>query len=268
MRKFPFFLSFIISLNALLLFIWFYKQATLSEQQQPRIDVMKFPSTVALTKSIPDFKAIEDITERKTAYFDYIRPTVEKHNEYLMNVRQFLLDASLIIDEGNTLSPHQQRQKTFLADEYRVNINQSASEAINELLKKVDIIPLDLVLVQSANESGWGTSRFAQQGFNFFGLWCFVENCGFVPSERNDGASHEVAKFTNLEEAVYSYMRNLNRHDAYAELRDIRDELRQQNEEVTGEALVMGLTRYSERGIEYVEELQHMLRTNRELIEL
>ena len=122
--------------------------------------------------------------------------------------------------------------------------------------------------MQAANESAWGTSRFARQGYNFFGLWCFTEGCGFVPKRRNSDADHEVHKFRNLTVAVRTYFRNLNGHPAYKELRDIRYQLRQNNSEVTAEKLVHGLSKYSERGQEYIDELLDMLRFNRKFMEV
>ena len=145
--------------------------------------------------------------------------------------------------------------------------NLEIEAQFRQLLRRVDIIPADLVLVQAANESAWGISRFAQQGFNFYGLWCFRTGCGFVPRQRERGAAHEVAKFKSLAHATYTYMRNLNRHPAYKHLRDIRNQLRLHQKPITGMALSEGLIQYSERGEDYIEELQQMIRFNRDLID-
>ncbi|MEM0909329.1 MAG: glucosaminidase domain-containing protein [Pseudomonadota bacterium] len=260
MRKFPFFLIVVFGLTSVMLIAWLNKS--------PPYDVRHLPSEQNVTSAIPDFATIEDINEKKTAYFAYLAPTVEKHNAYLLQVRSYLSRLKAVSQVNTSLTSSQLQQLEFLAHEYKVDIEQPIVSVIDEMLFKIDIIPIELVLIQSANESGWGTSRFAQQGFNFFGLWCFVENCGFVPIRRNDGASHEVAKFTNLEDAVYTYMRNLNRHQAYDELRQIRYDLRQHQQQIMASQLVEGLTPYSERGLAYIEELQHMLRTNQELMPL
>jgi Bax protein len=101
-----------------------------------------------------------------------------------------------------------------------------------------------------------------------FGLWCFRKGCGFVPKQRIEGAQHEVAKFPNLARATYTYMRNLNRHNAYKSLRDIRSTLRQHERPISGVALSEGLMQYSERGEDYIDELQQMIRVNQEYISL
>ena len=133
---------------------------------------------------------------------------------------------------------------------------------------RVDTIPEQLILVQAANESGWGTSRFAVHGYNFFGLWCFKQGCGFVPRDRNDDAEHEVARFRDLSHSVMTYIRNLNRLYAYQGLRQIRLQLREDKQPVTAKALSEGLMSYSERGQDYIDELQSMLRVNKKYMEI
>ena len=71
-------------------------------------------------------------------------------------------------------------------------------------------------------ESGWGESRFAQQGNNLFGEWCFTKGCGIVPSQRKEGATHEVRRFDSVDDALASYMHNLNTGHAYKALRVAR----------------------------------------------
>lgn len=93
-----------------------------------------------------------------------------------------------------------------------------------------------------------------------------MKGCGFVPGKRNAGATHEVAKFPSLSRATYTYMRNLNRHDAYTDLREIRERLRANQIPITGVALAEGLMNYSERGAAYVDELQTMIRFNQEFL--
>jgi len=151
-----------------------------------------------------------------------------------------------------------------LAGVYRlVDADLSSAELIKELLIRVDTVPPSLALAQAAVESGWGTSRFAVQANNLFGQWCYEKGCGLVPSQRNSGANHEVAKFKNVSDAVYSYTRNINTHRAYKDLRMSRAALRADDETVTGHILAEGLLRYSERGEDYVHELQAVIRINK-----
>jgi Bax protein len=96
-----------------------------------------------------------------------------------------------------------------------------------------------------------------------FGQWCYQPGCGIVPKRRGEGQVHEVASFDDVDAAVASYLRNINSHRAYADLRAARADLRAANQPVTGNAMANHLLRYSERGLDYVEEIQSMIRVNK-----
>jgi Bax protein len=134
------------------------------------------------------------------------------------------------------------------------------------MLSRVNVLPKALVLTQAANESAWGTSRFATKANNYFGHWCYTKGCGLVPRQRNEGSSHEVATFSSSQESVHRYFMNLNRNRAYADLRAIRAKLAAQGDNLLTTAsateLTNGLLKYSERGSDYVTDLQAMIRHN------
>lgn len=234
---------------------------------QPKPSIVEdIPQVAHANDPVPDFKQFTNVTDKKQAFFDYLRPAVDAQNDYLLRVRNYIQGLRAKVVSQQSLSDDQKQEIDWLLEEYRVDAELALLAKLDALLRRVDIIPAELVLVQSANESAWGTSRFAVQGYNFFGMWCFVENCGFVPNRRKEGAIHEVAKYDNLSSAMYSYMRNLNRHPAYTELRAIRAKLRNSQQEITADKLAEGLGQYSERGEEYIEELKQMISINKELI--
>ncbi len=134
-------------------------------------------------------------------------------------------------------------------------------------MQSVDVIPLEMALVQAANESAWGQSRFARDANNYFGQWCYEKGCGLVPLKRTAGATHEVKSFATANLSVRAYMKNINTSRAYAEFRDIRRDLRHQHRTLDAELLAMGLKSYSERGMAYVKVIQTMIRSNRKLIQ-
>lgn len=220
-------------------------------------------------KAVPNFSGYTDVTEKKRAFFAYLQPEIQRQNEIVLKEREMVFELQEVFLKQQQFNQHQQEVFDKLVTKYKFTGDKELAleQTLETLIRRVDIIPEALVLVQAANESGWGASRFAQQGYNFFGLWCFKKGCGFVPKQRNDGAVHEVAKFRDLSHAVMTYVRNLNRHYAYKDLRLIRQELRQQQKPVTARALAAGLSSYSERGQEYIDELLSMLRVNRKHME-
>ena len=229
-------------------------------------DILDVPETIKAKKPEPDFSVYTQVEEKKTAFFNYLRPEVEKQNAYLLTLRHYVQTLYRKALAEEPFSEDDITRLAWLEKEYRVKSSDPLNTKLLNLLQKIDVLPAELVLVQAAKESAWGTSRFARDGYNFFGLWCFSKGCGFVPSRRNDDASHEVAKFDNLSRATYTYMRNLNRHDAYKDLREIRSRLRANQIAINGVALAEGLMKYSERGAAYVEELQNMIKYNEEFL--
>ena len=206
-------------------------------------------------EAAPDFTTYAAGPDRKAAFFEYFTPIIVDVNKQLAADRQKIQDACDADDTG--------KLDKFLT-KFRVDDTDLKQEsACTILLRRADIVPASLAIAQAANESAWGTSRFAKQGNNFFGQWCFTKGCGIVPTSRDANKAHEVADFRSPADSVESYMLNLNTHDAYKPLRDIRQSLRKKDEVVTGVALSYGLGKYSERGDEYGKELREMISFNK-----
>lgn len=233
------------------------------KKEKPTIKAIVKPAEKPLHKvNLPDFASISDIPTKKRAFFDFIRPAVDAKNNELLAERSSLEYWHEQLSLGIGLTFEEEADLQRLIKEYRINEQDSMLQQVNDLLTRVDVIPTSLVLVQAANESAWGTSRFARVGLNFFGIWCYRQGCGMVPGGRNTGAKHEVAAFQSVDDSVSGYFNNINKHNAYHVFRIIRSELRAQNQPLPPEVLATGLFPYSERGTEYVVDITNMLRYN------
>ncbi len=216
------------------------------------------------TVNLPDFGNIRDVKEKKKQFFNFLRPVINSENDKILRSRKNITAWIEKVSLEEELTEVDQAQLLALILRYKINHNDTVLQQLNKLLNKVDIVPTSLVLVQAANESAWGTSRFARIGLNFFGIWCFRPTCGMVPSSRNSHAKHEVAAFKSVDQAVNRYLYNINTNNAYVVFRAIRAELRAQNHELQPEVLATGLLPYSERGTDYVLEITEMIRHNQE----
>ncbi|MGF1686826.1 glucosaminidase domain-containing protein [Photobacterium japonica] len=212
----------------------------------------------------PDFSAFQDVKEKKAAFFNYLRPAVIHENQRVERERTFLIALQEKMNAAALIAGDDHEYAVKLGNVYKQPLMDDTvtMDWLSIMLNRVDVLPESLVLSQAANESGWGTSRFAVQGNNYFGQWCYRKGCGLIPNARNAGAAHEVAIFETPYLAVQGYFMNVNTHRAYQELRDIRTALRVENKPVDGTTLAKGLTQYSERGHAYVEEIQAMIRHN------
>lgn len=207
--------------------------------------------------ALPDFSTYTDVKQKKADFFMYLLPMVQSSNGKIKKERSFILSIQHDLDR---LSQVDQIELQHLIHKYKVKSSEGElnSEAINELLKRVNIIPASLVLAQAANESAWGTSRFATKGNNLFGQWCYVKGCGLVPQKRGSNENHEVAKFDTVQASIESYMLNLNSQFSYEDLRN----LRASTKTISGHNLAEGLLKYSTRREAYVHEIQAMIRQN------
>ena len=204
-----------------------------------------------------------NIKAKKQQFFDFLQDYVRYENGSVSDLRLQLRSYADIADSGAPLSGRERDWVVDLAIAYNVDTNTTTDRVlVNELLLKVDVIPASIVLAQAANESAWGTSRFALEGNNVFGQWCFVEGCGIVPNRRVEGATHEVKSFDTIEDAIESYFLNINSHRLYIGFRQERARLRQLGQRLDPFLLVQELGRYSQRGESYIDEVQTMIQQN------
>ncbi|GIU47999.1 glycoside hydrolase family 73 [Shewanella sairae] len=215
---------------------------------------------------VPDFGAIKIVSEKKTAFFEFLRPWIKHQNAIIQDERDFLISIRNQVSNDKEITEADDYRLQQISERYQYTLRSLTISNIDTLLIRVDVIPEEMVLIQAANETGWGTSRFAREGLNFFGQWCFRKGCGLVPQSRTQGLSHEVALFKTVEDSVASYMRNLNSNAAYSLLRSIRADLRAQNKTPRAQDLVYGLINYSERQEAYIDELLEMLRQNQRFL--
>jgi len=195
------------------------------------------------------------VKDKKNIFFRLLAPLVLMANEEILTQRKELFKSPL-----NTATVLK------LAKKYRVVKKEATiitEQELNELKKRIDIIPLSLALAQGAEESGWGTSRFASEGNALFGLWDYSGK-GMAPTQqRKELGNYGLARYDTPLDSVRGYMFNINIGHAYEKLRTLRQEFRQQKKKITGWELAKSLDKYSERGEAYIEGLHNMMRYNR-----
>ncbi len=216
---------------------------------------------------LPDFGVYENISTRKVRFFAYLMPLVEAENQRVAEIRRRLEFIDEQVRWHHPLNAEDQAWLAKLTTDYRLpESDPGQADFWVAAFERVDSLPVDLVLVQAANESAWGMSRFAREGNNLFGQWCFREGCGIVPRDRPAGARYEVARFGSVRESIGSYVHNLNTGSSYQLLREIRARMRHEGQPLDPAELAAGLVDYSERGLAYVSELRAMIRHNAAII--
>lgn len=218
------------------------------------------PQATVQFLEMPDFGELPAGPERKDAFITFVAPLLQEENERVLETRARLER----LDRATALAPDDVRWLAQVAERYEVPFDEGDPRAaLDPLFLRVDAVPVSLGLAQAAIESGWGSSRFAREGYNFYGQRCYQAGCGIVPLRRAAGAVWEVASFESPRASVRSYLRNLNTFPAYESLRERRAQLRVSDEVLTGVELVDGLDSYSERGGDYLVDLRQVILANR-----
>jgi len=186
-------------------------------------------------------------------------------DEEILQERDKLLNLIAELSKG-PISRKDSQWLRHLAIKYKVLKNEKdilTRDKLDELVKRVDIVPPSIVLAQGAIESGWGTSRFAVEGNALFGQWSFSDKALKPKEQRSHLGNYGLATFKTPLDSIRSYLLNLNTHPAYREFRTQRAMMRAHGIPLMGETLVHTLRHYSERGEEYTEDLLKVIRANR-----
>jgi len=205
-----------------------------------------------LTKLPKELKNIESPKKRKKLFIKIVLPLIIEENLKIRFDRKKLFE---ILNKNNTSS----RDKAWVElkfKQYGIKNNDLAKLKI-----RMDEIPVSLAIAQAAKETGWGSSRFAQEGNALFGQWTWSGE-GIKPLEVEKDKKHKVAKFKILKASVRAYQRNLNTHPSYKEFRIERAIQRDNDEKLDSLKLVNFLEKYAETGKEYTEVLKKIINQN------
>ena len=212
----------------------------------------KLVKPVALTLLPQEIKMIESTKKRKEFFIQIVLPLILKENNNIKLDRKRLFT---IINKSN----NSKLEKKWLEKKYKQY--GVSSKDLSILKIRMDEVPVSLALAQAAKETGWGTSRFAQEGNALFGQWTWSGE-GLKPKDSDKDEGHKVMKFNVLQASVRAYQRNLNTHSTYKNFREARAKLRDEEKDLDSMVLSQYLDKYAETGEKYVEVLQKIIKQN------
>jgi len=207
---------------------------------------------IYLTKLPKDLNALGDTKVKRDLFIKIILPLILDENKKITEDREKLF--KMLNKSFNTAGERVWLKRRF--KQYKIDNND-----LSKLKMRMDIIPVSVAIAQAANESGWGTSRFALEGNALFGQWTWSKK-GISPKNKDPNASHKVLQFQILKASVRAYKNNLNTHNAYKEFREVRAQLRQEGKKVNGLELTKYLKNYASIGEKYVKILENIIEKN------
>ena len=213
----------------------------------------KLVKPVSLTLLPTEIKMIENSKERKELFIQIILPLIIKENNNIKIDRRKLF--SILNKSKNTKA-----EKNWLLMKFKQY--GVTNKDLSTLKIRMDEVPVSMAIAQAAKETGWGTSRFAQEGNALFGQWTWSGE-GIKPAGADNESTHKVMKFKVLQASVKAYQRNLNTHSSYKDFRSARAQLRDDKKKLDSIILSEFLDKYAETGKEYVKILQQIIRQNK-----
>ena len=207
---------------------------------------------IYLTKLPRDLKYLGDTKKKRELFIKIVLPLILSENEKIQDDRKKLF--KILSKNFNTVGERVWLKRRF--KEYKIE-----DQDLAKLKMRMDIIPVSIALAQAANESGWGTSRFALEGNALFGQWTWSKK-GISPKNKDPDQSHKILQFQILKASVRAYKNNLNTHNAYQEFREVRAKLRQSGTQITGLALIPYLKNYAAIGEKYVAIIENIIVNN------
>ena len=234
--------------------------ASIIEQmfKETEYDLKKIKKTkiINIGNQIPrlptELKHIQSVKKRKELFIQIVLPLIIEENARIKFDRKKLF---VILNKNN----NSKLEREWLIEklkQYGVKNND-----LSTLKIRMDEIPVSLAIAQAAKETGWGSSRFAQEGNALFGQWTWSGE-GIRPAAVDKDAKHKVAKFKILKASVKAYQRNLNTHPSYKSFRKERAIQRDNDGKLNSLELVKYLDKYAETGVEYTKILKKIIRQN------
>ena len=203
-----------------------------------------------------------ETNKKKSVFTAILLPIALRGNELVLEERKQM---KIAFSTNNIYQIERFSKKYKIKNFKKINfstLNRSELRTIKlELLNKINSIPISLILAQSIIESGWGASRFAQEGNALFGQWTWKNDDGIKPKGNLD-ANFSVKSFDSLLDSVNSYILNLNTHPAYKGFRNFRISQYNTGKNITGNDMANFLDKYAEIGFEYVTKVKKMIKKN------
>ena len=200
-----------------------------------------------------EIKSIENTKKRKELFIQIVLPLILEENKKIKIERKTLF--AILNKNSNS-----QEERNWLKSKFKQYgvINSDLAT----LKIRMDEIPVSLAIAQAAKETGWGTSRFAQEGNALFGQWTY-DGKGIKPAGSDAGDTHKVMKFKILKASVRAYQRNLNTHKSYKKFRKVRAIQRDVDGSLNSLELANYLDKYAQTGNEYTKILKKIIEQNK-----
>ena len=163
-------------------------------------------------KKVPSLNNLP-VKIKKTKFIDIVLPSILIANFKIKTKRKRIITIRKKLEKGEKLTYSEERFLSQMLKEYK-------TDSIEELLKRLNTVPVSIAIAQAAIESGWGSSRFFVEANNVYGMWTFKKNRKNKIKAKNNKVY--LKKYPDILSSVEDYIYSLNVSWAYERLRLVR----------------------------------------------
>ena len=220
----------------------------------------KKPVPRIFVQSVPkDFNKEKYDTVRPTLFYEIMTPVILKANEALAAEREQVLTLKKEFDQNGDLTPESMEKLKEWVTRYDVKPSDDLETLFDTLIPKVDGVTPTLLLATAAEDSGFGTSRYAREYNAVFHQRDWDGN-GAVPDEKQkEGPQYRIKVFPSLYDAVLSQIHYLNTNGYFENYRIARAKYRRTDNLMRGYSVAHLLINFPYKPIKYPDIIKHLI---------
>ena len=186
----------------------------------PPIFLKYFPS---------DFAKITDEKKRNAMFIKILAPLTMRLNNEILAERKEILAVLKDFQKHQELSSEQEKFIEAKATKYDVFTRfqgyRRYAYFLDELPKKVHVIPPSILITASALETNWGTSRIVKEGNSLYKALNWYSDEGLKPIGEKEDDSYRIKTYPDIYSSMQEFALKLNSSISFKELRGFRDKI-------------------------------------------
>lgn len=198
----------------------------------PPIFLKYFPS---------DFVNITDEKKRNAMFIKILAPLTMKLNNEILTERKEILAVLKDFQKHQELSNEQEKFIEDKATRYDVFTRfqgyRRYAYFLDELLKKVHVIPPSILITASALETNWGTSRIVKEGNSLYKALNWYSDEGLKPIGEKEDDSYRIKTYSDIYSSMQEFALKLNSSISFREFRSFRNKILERGTPLLGTML-------------------------------
>ena len=186
----------------------------------PPIFLKHFPS---------DFNKISDEKKRNALFIKILAPLAIKLNEEILAERKETLEISKHFQSHQELTTKQEKFIEEKAHKYNIFTHLQGHRRytylLNELEKRIHVIPPSILITAAALETNWGTSRIVKEGNSLYKTLIWHSDDGLKPIGEKEDNSYRIKTYPDIYSSMQEFALKLNSGTQFKEFRSFRNKI-------------------------------------------